>query len=243
MLIISLTQENKTKEVTIPTDWEDITLEYWCGIYKIVMSHKKKVDLRNKAIKEEKGIEEGENKEKIDFTTNMSLEGMEKMDILKMNKDLFQYVADMTDEEMEYVNLEEAYEVLAALNILTEDYKPTGARSFMFEDEEYFFPSEYLKDNTFGDYIEATQLDLYIDSMTSGRFDVLPEQMAILCRKIDEVYDDSKIPEKAEAFRKLKMDTVWEFSFFLTHRCEKLASLLQTYLEEKEGAEELLEVK
>ena len=63
------------------------------------------------------------------------------------------------------------------------------------------------------------------------RFDVLPEQMAILCRRLDEKYDDDIIPEKTENFKNLKMDIVWEFSFFLTQQNTKLAKLLSMYSE------------
>ena len=94
-----------------------------------------------------------------------------------------------------------------------------------------------MKRNTFGDYIEATQLEMSVEKLTNGRFDVLPEQMAILCRKRDEKYDEDLIPEKAEKFRELTMDIVLEFAFFLNKRSVKLGKLLQTYLEERDEAE------
>ena len=68
----------------------------------------------------------------------------------------------------------------------------------MFEEEKYFFPKEAMFDNTFGDYIESTQLDMTIDSMKHGVFDVLPEQMAILCRRAGEKYDEDNIDKKTE---------------------------------------------
>ena len=66
--------------------------------------------------------------------------------------------------------------------------------------------------------------------MKHGKFDVLPEQMAILCRKASEEYDDDAIPAKADKFKKLSMDIVWEFSFFLTMQSVKLTRTFQTYL-------------
>ena len=243
MLIISLTQDDKEKEVTIPTDWEDMTVEYYCGIYKIIDNHRKKAELRDKA-RGEKNEKNKENQENFfDITKDLELKHLKRSDVLRMNKELFQYLTKVSDEEMEYIDLEQAYNVLGAVDVLREEYKPKGTDSFIFEEEEYFFPSEYLKRNTFGDYIESTQLDMYIDSMTHGRLDALPEQMAILCRRIDEEYDDDKIEEKAEKFKKLTMDVIWEFSFFLTARCRKLTNLLQTYSEEREAVEALYEEK
>ena len=72
---------------------------------------------------------------------------------------------------------------------------------------------------------------MYIDSMRNGKYDVLPEQMAILCRKADEEYDEDKIEEKAEKFKELTMDIVFEFAFFLTQRTGKLVKHSSMYLE------------
>jgi hypothetical protein len=97
----------------------------------------------------------------------------------------------------------------------------------MFEEEKYFFPKESMFDNTFGDYIESTQLDMTIESMKHGAFDVLPEQMAILCRRAGEEYDEDIIDKKTERFKKLTMDIIWEFSFFLSVQNMKLINHFQ----------------
>ena len=124
--------------------------------------------------------------------------------------------------------------VIDSIGVLTEEYQPKGIRSFEFEEETYYFPSELLKENTYGDFIEATQLDMTVKHMKNGRYDILPEQMAILCRKIDEDYDENAIPDKAEKFKKLTMDTVFEFAFFLTKHSERFLTISNTYLEKKE---------
>ena len=92
-----------------------------------------------------------------------------------------------------------------------------------------------MKNNTFGDYIESTQLDMTIESMKNGRYDVLPEQMAILCRREGESYDEDLIPEKTERFKKLKMDTIYEFAFFLTNQSLILNRNLSMYSGKKEN--------
>ena len=115
--------------------------------------------------------------------------------------------------------------MLSTINALTEEYKPVGKLSFDFEGETYYFPSEFLRKETYGDFIESTQLDMYIKDMANGKYDILPEQMAILCRRIDEEYDEDVIPEKAEKFKELTMDIIWEFSFFLTLQSIKLQKL------------------
>ena len=88
--------------------------------------------------------------------------------------------------------------------------------------------------------LSSLEKKLYIDDMDNGRYDILPEQMAILCRRAGEEYDDKLIPEKADKFRKLTMDIIWEFSFFLTHQSEKLTKLFHIYSENQQQLQEEL---
>jgi hypothetical protein len=232
MLIIDVIDGDKTKQVDIPTAWEDITLGYWCGMYNIIKKHSDKGALRKG-----EGEKQGEKDEK-DILKELTLEYLDATETVNMNKELFQYVAGVSDEDIQYVDMDEATKALIAMDIITEEYEPKGIDWFDFEGERYFFPKDYMKKNTFGDYIESTQLDMYIESMKHGRFDVLPEQMAILCRRYDEEYDEDKIEAKAEGFKKLKMDIVWEFAFFLSRHNRRLLNILGMYSEEREQVEE-----
>ena len=56
-------------------------------------------------------------------------------------------------------------------------------------------------------------------------------------RRIDEKYDDDAIAEKADKFRELTMDIIWEFSFFLTQQTVRLSKLSPTYLGKKQQAQ------
>ena len=156
-----------------------------------------------------------------------------------MNADIFSYITGLSKEETSYVDVASINKVLELINKLTEEYKPKGTRSFDFEGETYYFPSEFLRKSTYGDFIESTQLDMYIKDMENGRFDVLPQQMAILCRRLGEEYDDDAIDAKSEKFKALTMDIIWEFSFFLTLQTEKLAKLTPSYLEKQQQVQEL----
>jgi len=132
---------------------------------------------------------------------------------------------------------------ISVVGELLQEYKPTGIDRFEFEGDVYLFPKEFLKRNTFGDYIESTHLDNTIKIMKNGKFDILPEQMAILCRRIDEEYDDDLIPEKTERFKQLTMDIIWEFSFFLTMQSVKLTRTFQMFLGKTEEEVEELKVE
>jgi|TARA_R110000744_G_scaffold175060_1_gene293827 hypothetical protein len=232
MLIIDVIDGKATKTINIPTDWEDMTLNYWCGIFRIINKYKIKKEFTDKAIKDDylKSYTEELKDSNLDF--------LEKRDIINMNRELFQYVAQVSDEDINSVDMEEATKVLNAMHVFRDEYVSKGSDSFDFEGDTYFFPRDNMLDNTFGDYIESTQLEMNIENLTNGNYDVLPQQMAILCRKIGEEYDEEEIEKKTEMFRNLKMDTVMEFAFFLTEQSQKLASVLAMYSEEKEEEEE-----
>jgi len=195
------------KSYEIPTVWKDMTVEYWCGLYAIINQYNKRDD-------EGKIIEEDHS----------------EVQLLKMNRDIFMYLTGLSQNDMEKLDVDSVNAAITAFSGALEEYKPKGIDRFEFEDEVYFFPKEFLKRNTFGDYIESTHLESTIDIMKHGRFDVLPEQMAILCRKAGEEYDDDAIPPKTERFKQLTMDLVWEFSFFLTMQSVKLTRTFQMFL-------------
>ena len=204
----------------IPTEWKDMTVEYWCGLYAIINQYNKRDD-------EGKVIEEDHS----------------EVQLLKMNRDIFMYLTGLTQNEMEKLDVDSVNAAITAFSGALEEYKPKGIDRFEFEDEVYLFPKEFLRRNTFGDYIESTHLESTIDIMKHGRFDVLPEQMAILCRRVDEEYDDDAIPPKTDKFKKLTMDLVWEFSFFLTMQSVKLTRTFQMFLGKTEEEVEVEKIK
>ena len=234
-ITINIKSQNVNRDVVIPVEWKDITVKYWGELATIIKKH------YTNATEEDKRKEE--NKHHLlksplmqDFNKDVKLTDTQT---LKMNADIFSYISGLTKEETALVDVKQINKVLSLINKLTEEYKPKGTRSFDFEGETYFFPSEFFKNNTYGDYIESTQLDMYIKDMENGRFDVLPQQMAILCRRIDEQYDDDAIEQKTEKFKRLTMDIIWEFSFFLTQQTEKLARLSRLYSEKQQQVQEL----
>jgi hypothetical protein len=210
------------KKYEVPTEWGDITLDYWLGWFNII----KKYEVINKA-----RLKEGEDDTENPFSK------MTETEMIKMNGDIFQYVTKIDNETLKRCDINSITKAMNLISQVTEEYEPKGVDGFMFEDEKYFFPKEAMYNNTFGDYIESTQLEMTIESMKHGVFDVLPEQMAILCRKMGEEYDDDLIKEKAEKFKKLTMDIIWEFSFFLSIQNLKLTNHFQTYSTLKEKQE------
>jgi hypothetical protein len=221
-ITINIKSQSRDVDVDIPTEWSEMSIDYWVGLSSVIRENQSNNKLKNDSL-----LENHEENERLDeILTEVAF-----FDELKLNKDIFCYVTGMSKEEVMNVDVDKVTEVVNVLGILTEEYKPLGTRSFEFEGEEYFFPSENLKKNTYGDFIESTQLEMTENSMKNGRYDVLPEQMAILCRREGENYDEDLIAEKSERFKKLKMDSVFEFAFFLTNQSNILLNLFNMYSE------------
>jgi hypothetical protein len=238
MLIIDVIDGDSTKTINIPTDWEDMTLNYWCGIHRIIQKYNKKQYFEEED-KEKKELDDAYTKS----LKEANLDFLKEKDLINMNKEVFQYVAQISDEDIENVDMNAATKVLTAMEVFQDEFKPKGLDGFVFEGEKYYFPTDQMTGNTFEDYIESTQIEMNVEAMANGNYDVFPQQMAILCRKLGEEYDEELIKEKTEKFRELKMDLVLEFSFFLTTQSQKLVSVLQMYSEEKEKEEEELKEK
>lgn len=207
-----LVLEINGKEKKIPCQWEEMTIDYYCGIYQILKKYQR--------TEEQDKEDEGKDLEKFYFIQET-----------KMYKELFSYMTGIPLKEVDGVNMSDVEMVISSLDNIMVDYEPKGLDSFVFEGERYFFPFEFMKTGTFGDYIECNQLELSTQYLKNGRFDILPEQMAILCKKVDEEVDLDSIDEKANKFRNLKMDVVWEFSFFLSKQTMRSLSVIQTFSE------------
>ena len=149
----------------------------------------------------------------------------------KMYKELFIYMTGISEKVMANVPMDNVTAVIECLNEIMEEYKPKGMDYFEFEGNVYYFPMDFLRTGTFGDYIESQQLEMNTQYLKNGRFDILPEQMAILCKQVDEDVDLDNIEEKTNKFRKLTMDIVWEFSFFLNKRTLTSLSVIKTFSE------------
>lgn len=210
MLVIDINGKQKD----IPSDWKEMTLEYYCGIYEILQKYKR--------TEEQDKNDEGKDLTKFFFTQE-----------IKMYNDLFCYMTGMSKENVKKVKTEEIEAVISSLDNILEEYKPKGMTNFEFEGDIYYFPMNFFREGTFGEYIESTQLEMNTEYLKNGRFDILPEQMAILCKSVDEEVDLDNIDDKAKAFKRLTMDIVWEFAFFLNRQTSNSLNVIQTFLEKE----------
>lgn len=115
---------------------------------------------------------------------------------------------------------------------------------FTFKGVTYLFPQseEDINGNvalmgkeSFGAMIFAFQQSANMKELEKGRFDVVANEMAILCRPEGEVYDPVNDAERCKLFKNLPMSYVWDFVFFSIRRTKKFKTLTQIYTKEAEA--------
>jgi hypothetical protein len=205
------------KDYEIPNKWSEMTLEYYCGIYEIIKKYQR--------TEEQNEEDEGKDLSKFFFVQET-----------RMYRELFIYMTNIDNDTMDKIPMEDVESVIKCLDNIMEKYEPKGITHFVLNHDTYYFPMDFLRTGTFGEYIESSQLEMNTEYLKNGRFDILPEQMAILCKQVDEELDLDNIDEKTKLFKQIKMDIVWEFSFFLNKRAISSLSLIQTFLGEEQIA-------
>jgi len=195
------------KKVNIPTKWEEVEF-------------KKFLDFMNltKTFKTEKEIDELNVDEDLkEF--HVTLEN------LKVNTKLVSFWTGISEDELAMCDIDDVGKVIEDLKFLTAQYNPVRIESFEFEGEKYYLPKPDMSKQTFGTYVEAEQVELNNAKLKKGKIEILPQQVAILCKKKDEKFvDDDEIDIRAEKFKNLDMATMWDVGFFLT-RLESLLTI------------------
>ena len=195
------------KKKEVFSEWSELTIKEFHGLYQIMHKYED-VDL------------DGDNTQKLLFMRD--------------------YVSYLLKEPIEYVDLmnpQDVEQLVAGTQNLLSDFKHKELRRFTFEGETYFFPTNNMRASTFGEYIETSALDQSTKFLENGKFDVVAEQMARICKRADEleVYlEEDEVKKRTEKFQNLTMDIVWEFCFFLLKQQSVLGRIFQTSGEEQQ---------
>jgi len=200
------------RKVDCPNSWKELTLKQWVGMLEILNDH----DIGKK--KEEEQTEVDIAQSNLDYTVAV--------------RDIFSF---LTNVEKEFVNKINTNDMAAIIDVVNEflTIKATPnetTKCFKFKGTTYYFPTTKMENSTFEDYIEASQLEITNKNMKAGKYAVLAEQMAILCREEGEGFNQTKIKKKTKIFSNMTMDIVWDFIFFLTKQTSTSRTYLQTYL-------------
>lgn len=210
------------KKCKIPNAWDQITLGKYEKIYQIIKDNEfKEPEQENEFMSDEEyKIVEDEralNNVKINQLVFQELTGIDKQTINRCdNKDMQSALLTMSN----FLNSD----------VTKSEYIDGEKKSFTYKNKKYFFPVAKMQTSTFGDFIETAQLNMLADKAKAGRFSVIGEQMAILCREDGEEYDEQKVIKKTKLFKNLTMDVVWDFVFFLTTQTNIYKKNTRTFL-------------
>ena len=208
------------KDIDIPSNWNDITFEQFLAFSNLSKSQKTEEELK------EKYADLDEELKDLQIT----------MDNIKFNTKLACFFTDMTEDEMAMCDMEVVESILKALGFLQTQYVPISIGSFKIGEEEFFLPKPGMVEENFGTYIEAEQIELNNKKLKAGILEVLPKQVAILCRKKGEkrgLINDKLIEERESKFKKLDMATIWDVAFFLFRQEQLLMTSFLTSLKEE----------
>ena len=123
---------------------------------------------------------------------------------LKDNTKILSFWCGEPESEISLLDLDVANDIMTSLGFLNDAYIPITIDSFTIGDEKFILPENLMKNSSFGRYIEAEQLELQSNILDKGGMEVLPRQIAILCKKEgeDEKLDDDLIDKRAKQFEK-----------------------------------------
>lgn len=188
MLIIKVND----KEVKVPSKYSEITVKEFTKLWKILQ----KYDLQQEDDIVKRGIDE------MDCTLEIVAH---LLDIDLMDIDNIPY-----DKALEVINVFN--------NMINEERldKDMNEWSFVHNGEAYYFPKLSLEKMTFGEYAEVKQIESILGKDIENRFDFIPQQMAIMCRKHKEEKGSYNMKKRIEEFENLTMDVVMNFAFFLS---------------------------
>ena len=207
-------------EFSVPEEWSEITLEKYAVFIDAVNELQAK-------------LKEDDN-EDIGFY-QIVLEYREHF-----NK-LFQTFTGIEPSIIDKIKADNIYTTYMYIMNFLKEPNYNKIDSFTFKRKKYHLPKSKIDyfgneiemaEASFGEVVEAMQVQEMDKSFQENNFKVLPYQIAMLCRRKGEDYNDQIIKERAEVFKKLTMDIVWQVAFFLIKQKQKSLKRLLQSLEE-----------
>jgi hypothetical protein len=211
------------KEYELPESWLELEFERFLSFSKLVSNQKTEEDLR----KEYK--EQGLSDEIIDLQIGV--------DNMAFNTDIASFWTGLSKDEIAMLSMKEVEDIIKACSFVNEQYNPISLDKFTFNGETYHLPKPGMIGENFGTYIEAEQIEVNNKNIENGNLEVLPKQMAILCKKEGEekgLVDDLTVEKRAKEFRKIDMATVWDVAFFLLKQESVYMNLILTSMQTQE---------
>ena len=119
-------------------------------------------------------------------------------------------------------------------------YSPPEITEFMIGKDKYYFPKTkqilgqpvLMADEQIISFVEACDLDLSINTITSDKLINLSLLMSIYCRRFREVYNQESVLNRAELFKQVTMDKVFALFFCIGIPSQRFLNNSQLSLKE-----------
>jgi hypothetical protein len=207
MLVISV----DNREVKIPQSYNELTLDNFQQLWKIMCKY---------------NVTEPDTEEQLDNKL---------IDEINLTKELCAKLLGLSPKDIDRLDYNQCQQVVDVFNKMLESDKVKsewGEYEFRHKGETYYFPKVDFKEMTFGEYATLKQYEQVLSKDNDKRFDFIPEQIALVCRKKDEEKESYDLGERAKLFKDITMDVVMRLTFFLHKRIETLQYLTQIYSKE-----------
>jgi hypothetical protein len=213
MLIIEI----NGKEKRVPTKHSELSLKKFSEIWKVL----RKYDTSDKEEELDRDITDEEMTKSIQQEFDLTFE-------------LVSTLLEITIEEAKAMDFDVAMKITDIFNdtMLSEKHeKDMQGISFEHNGVDYYYPTLALNDLSFGEYAEMKQCEQILGKDVANRFDYLPRQMAILCKKKGEAKGEYDVTERENEFKGVTTDKALQFAFFLLKWTRNLQDNIQAYTE------------
>ena len=179
--MLKLTLSNKQK-AEMPNSWEELRMKDWIWVLEKINSYGLTDELDEDMSDDDRLLEE----------TRREVEW------LKCSKEIFSKLSKLPMDIVNNIHQSDVLQIVNGMKWFMEEERPDNNLSkFELKGEVFYFPSLNMEHSTFEDFVEASQLDLLNKNIKLGRMSVVAKQMAILCRKEGETFEDvDKVIEK-----------------------------------------------
>lgn len=200
--------DDKGNVIKSPSDWREITLSKWIEFSEMLVQLAKGSNL----------LEEG--KDFSDMTIHDLIASYPSYVIKVVS-----FWSGLTESEINQLEYTDIVSCFTMINeVLQQPKQELDWGGFKFRGKYYMKPKTVkdingndilAKDTSFINMVEYLQLSLQGQKVAENVFTEMPKQIATLFRLSDEQYNEDVASIRAEIFKDLPMDIVWQVAFFL----------------------------
>jgi hypothetical protein len=88
-------------------------------------------------------------------------------------------------------------------------------KKFKHKKKTFYLPVKHMEQSTAIEFMQAAEYETQIKDLEVGKWQVIPQIMAVICHRKGERYNSNRLESRAKFFNSVTMDIVFNVSFFL----------------------------